>query len=52
MKKKKENMSKKVIGKASSHISIKQIFKEELKPIQKKLDKIEKDIKEIKKKLK
>jgi len=52
VRKKKENMPKKVIGKASSHISIKQIIRDELKPILKKLDKIEKDIKEIKKKLK
>jgi hypothetical protein len=52
MKKEKENMSKKVKGKASSQISIKKIIKEELKPILKKLDKIEKDIKGIKKKLK
>ncbi len=52
MKKKKENSSKKVIGKASSHISIKQIIKEELKPVLKKLDKIEKDLKDLKKKLK
>jgi len=51
MKKKKENKPKKVKSKVSSHISIKQIIREELKPILKRLDKIEKDIKEIKKKI-
>ncbi len=45
-------MSKKVIGKTSAHISIKQIIKEELKPVLKKLDKIEKDLKDLKKNLK
>ena len=37
------------IKKASSKISIKQIIREELKPILKRLDKIEKEIKEVKK---
>jgi len=52
MRKNKEKVSTKVKGKASSHISIKQIIREELKPILKRLDKIEKGIKEIKKKVK
>jgi len=42
----------KLVSKVSSHISIKKIIKEELKPILKRLDKIDKNLTEIKKKIK
>lgn len=42
----------KLVSKDSSHISIKKIIKEELKPVLKRLDKIDKDLKEIRKKIK
>ena len=51
MRKEKENISKKAKTKASSKISIKKIIKVELKPILKRLDKIERNIKEIEKKV-
>jgi hypothetical protein len=41
----------KSVSKDSSHISIKKIIKEELKPILKRLDKIDKDLKEKKRTL-